>query len=68
MAEFAYNNAKKASISHTLFKLNYGYHPYIFYKKNVDPRFKSKLAKGLSTKLRELMMMYWKNLYHTKKL
>ena len=26
MAELAYNNAKNASIGHTLFELNYGYH------------------------------------------
>ena len=37
MAEFAYNNTKNASIDHTLFKLNYGYHPYISYKEGLDP-------------------------------
>lgn len=26
IAEFAYNNTKNASIGHTTFKLNYGYH------------------------------------------
>ncbi len=26
MTEFAYNNAKNASTSHTPFELNYGYH------------------------------------------
>lgn len=35
MAEFAYNNAKNASIGHTLFELNYGYHSYIFLKKMI---------------------------------
>ena len=29
MTEFAYNNAKNASISHTSFELNYGYHPWM---------------------------------------
>ncbi len=36
IAEFAYNNAKNASTSHTLLELNYGFHPQIFYKENVD--------------------------------
>ena len=35
---FAYNNAKNASTGHTFFELNYGYHPWILYKKDVDPR------------------------------
>ena len=30
MAEFAYNNAKIVSTGHTPFKLNCGYHPYMF--------------------------------------
>ena len=44
MAEFAYNNAKNASTGYTLFKLNYGYHPWVFYKKNFDPCSQSKTA------------------------
>ena len=42
MAEFTYNNAKNASTGHTLFELNCGYYPYVFYKKNLDLRSKSK--------------------------
>ena len=38
MAEFAYNNAKNASTGHTPFELNYGYHPRMSYKEDVDPR------------------------------
>ena len=38
MAEFAYNNAKNASIGHTPFELNCSYHPRMSYEKNVDPR------------------------------
>ena len=68
MAEFAYNYAKNASSDHTLFKLNCGYHPRMFYKKNVNPRFKSKSADKLSTELRELMIVCRKNLYHAQKL
>ncbi len=38
IAEFAYNNTKNASTRHTLFELNCGYHPRIFFEKDVDPR------------------------------
>ncbi len=38
MAEFAYNNAKNASISHPSFELNCDFHPQASYKKDVDPR------------------------------
>ena len=53
MAEFAYNNAKNASIGYTSFKLNFGYHPYVFYKEEeiFNPRSKSKIAKELFSKL-----------------
>ncbi len=44
IAEFAYNNAKNASISHTPFKLNCGYHPRISYEEDVDLHSKSKSA------------------------
>lgn len=67
MAKFIYNNAKNTSTSHTPFKLNYGYHPRVFYKEDVDPRSKSKSAKKPSTELRKLMIIFQKNLYHTQK-
>ena len=38
MAKFAYNNVKNASTGYTLFELNYGYHPRILYKENLDLR------------------------------
>ena len=38
MAEFAYNNTKNASIGHTPFELNCGYHPCISYEEDLDPR------------------------------
>ncbi len=37
MAEFAYNNAKNASTSHTPFKLNCEYHTRASYEKDIDP-------------------------------
>ena len=66
MAEFAYNNAKNASTGHTPFELNCGYHPCVFFKKDTDPHSKSKTAKKLSSKLRKLMTVYWKNLHHAQ--
>ena len=66
--KFANNNTKNASISHTPFKLNYGYHPGMSYKQNVDPRSQSKSTNELSAELRELMIVYCKNLHHAQKL
>ena len=68
MVEFAYNNAKNASTGHTLFELNCGYHPCIFYEKDLDLRSKSKTAKELSSELRNLMAVYQQNLYHVQEL
>ena len=55
MTEFVYNNAKNASISHISFELNCGYHPCVSYEEDLDSCSKSKTAKELSSKLRELM-------------
>ena len=64
IAEFAYNNAKNTSTSHTPFELNCGYHPRMSYKDDVDPRSKSKLANKLLVELRELMIVCQENLHH----
>ena len=66
MAEFAYNNIKNASTGYTLFELNCGYHPCVFYKKEeiLNSRSKSKTAEELFSKLQELMIIYQQNLYH----
>ena len=68
MLEFTYNNAKNASTGHTPFELNCGYHPWMSYKDNVDPRSKSKSADNLSAELRELMIVCRENLYHAQEL
>ena len=68
MAEFAYNNSKNASTSHTSFELNYKYHPYISYEEDLDPRSKSKTAEELSSKLRNLMAVCQQNLHHAQEL
>ena len=68
MAEFIYNNAKKASTNHTLFELNRGYHLLVFYKKNNDCSSKSKLENLLLAKLREVITVCQEILYHSQKL
>ena len=68
MAEFAYNNAKNASTGYTPFELNCGYRPRMSYEEEVDSRFKSKSADKLSAELRELMIVYQKNLQQAQKL
>ena len=68
MAEFAYNNAKNASTGHTFFELNYGYHYWVSYKEDIEPRFKFKSAEEFSAELRELMTVCQENLHHAQKL
>ena len=68
MAEFAYNNAKNASAGHTLFELNCGYHPRVFFKKATNPCSRSKIADELLAELRELMTVCQKNLHHAQEL
>ena len=68
MAEFAYNNAKNISTGHTLFELNCGYYPRVFYKKDLNPYLKLKTAEELSSKLQNLMAVCQQNLYYAKEL
>ena len=66
--EFAYNNAKNASTGHISFELNCGYHLCVSYKKDLDPRSKSKTAEELSFELQNFMAVCQQNLYHAQKL
>ena len=68
IAEFAYNNTKNASTSHTLFELNSEYHLGVSCKEDIDPRSKSKSANELLAKLRELMTVCRKNPYYAQEL
>ena len=68
MAKFAYNNAKTASTGHTSFELNYGYHPRVLFKKNVDPYLKSCSADKLAKELRKLIEVYCQNLFYAQEL
>ena len=51
-----------------LFELNYGYHPWMLYNKEVNFCYKSKLADEVSAKQRELIIIHQKNLYYAHKL
>ena len=68
MAEFAYNNAKNASIGHTLFKLNCGYHLRVSFEKNVNPCSKSRSTNKLAKELKKLMKICCQNLLHIQEL
>ncbi len=68
MAEFTYNNAKNISTGHTPFELNYGYHPRVSFKADVDPHTRSRSANKLAKELRELIEVCCQNLLHTQEL
>ena len=68
MAEFAYNNVKNASTSHTSFELNCDYHLWMLYEEEVDSCSKSNLADKLLAEPRELVVVCLENLYHAQKL
>ena len=62
MAKFAYNNTKNANSGNRSFELNYGYHPRVSYKKDINFCSRLKLVNELSTELREQMIVYRQNL------
>lgn len=68
MAEFAYNNAKNASLDYTLFEPNYSFYPRVFYEEDVDPGLKTKSAQELASELWDLLTTCWKNLQHAQNL
>ena len=68
MVELAYNNAKNASTGYMPFELNCGYHFWMSYKKDINPRSNSKSANKLSIELQELMTICRENLYHAQEL
>ena len=68
IVEFVYNNSKNASMGHTPFKLNCGYHLRMLYKKEVDPWSQFMSADKLLVELRELMIVCQKNLQYTQEL
>ncbi len=68
MAEFTYKNAKNSRTGHTPFELNYGYHPRVFFKEDVDLRSRSCSANELAEELKELIKVCYQNLLHAQEL
>ncbi len=68
MAEFAYNNVKNASTGHISFEFNCGYHPRVFFEKDVDPHSRSRSTNELAKELRELIEVCYQNLFHAQEL
>ncbi len=68
IVKFAYNNAKNASIGHTLFKLNYDYYLRVSFKEDVDLHSRSRSTNKLAKELRELMEVCCLNLLYVKEL
>ena len=68
MAEFAYNNAKHASMRYTFFELNCEYHPRVSYKEDINPRSRSKAANKLTEELRNLMAACREKLQYAQEL
>ena len=68
MAEFAYKNTKNASIGYMPFELNCGYHLWMLYEEEVDPRSQSKSADELSAEPRDLMVICREYLHHAQEL
>ena len=64
IAEFAYNNAKNTSTSHTFFELNCDFHPQVFFENDVDPCFKFCSTNKLAKELRELIDICQQNLLY----
>ena len=68
MAEFVYNNIKNTSISHTLFKFNYGYHFKVLFEENINLHSRFYSTDKLANKLKKLINIYCQNLLNVKKL
>ena len=68
MTEFAYNNSKNASTSHTLFELNCGYHFCVSLKKKFDAHSKFSSVRELAIKLKKLMDICYQNLLYAQDL
>lgn len=67
ITEFVYNNAKIVDFGHTLFELNCGYYCWMFYKEDVNPHSKSKLADKLLAELKKPIIVCKKNFYYNQK-
>lgn len=55
-------------MGHILFELNYKYHIFVFFENKCNARSRSSSANRLAIKLRELMNVYYQNLFYTQNL
>ncbi len=62
IAEFAFNNVKNASTSHTAFVLNCASYPRVFFEEDVDSHSRSRSPDELVEELKELMEVCYQNL------
>lgn len=65
MAEFTSNNAKNTNNGFTLFQLNYSYYSNIFMKNVTNSHSKSSSTNELVQELKDLMLIYYQNLFYT---
>ena len=68
MGEFAYNNAKNASTSYSMFKLNCNYHLKISFKEDVHLHSKSCSANDLARELKKLIKVCCQNFLYAQEL
>lgn len=68
IAEFAYNNTKNASTGHISFKLNCKYYPRVFFEDKTNLCLKSCFANEIVEELKELIDIYYQNLFYVQKL
>lgn len=68
MAGFAYNNAKNAITSHTLYELNCNYHLCASYKEDANPYSRLKSVDELANEFKKLMTVCERNLQHVQDL
>ena len=68
MAEFAYNNAKNASIGHMLLKLNCGFYLQVFFKDDIKLCSGARFANKLAKEIKEPIDICQQNLLHAQKL
>ena len=64
MAKFVYNNAKNASTSYILLKLNCDYQPRVLFEEDINYRLKSRSADKLVRELKELIEVCCQKLLH----
>lgn len=64
MTKFAYNNIKNINTGHILFEFNYRFYSQVLFKKNIDSYSRSYFTNKLANKLRNLIEIYYQNLFY----